>query len=766
LNTPARPLALKSATFADHEPVYSDLPGQIPGVTGPTFGRPDMWPGDNVRRPANTVKAAWRCDFPGDPTGNLLIREVAFCMLHPTHSALQEAGIFLPPGKWGLRRTAQSCFDLARLRTWAQEQDMPDDFGLWDPADWQAFIDSRSRVTEPSSVRKVVSSVRHLMIFSPVLTGVPTLEDPWPGNSSAQVAESVWTDELSTPAIPPEVWWPLLRAAWAYIDSFAPDILAERDRRQAEPVSGPPPQMDSDRELEAWLANPGTSIPLNPRNRGQARRGEVNWRRASKLATNGHTPVLFAAEKPHGLKRRRRVLEWLAETGRSHIGPVREPSFTPPAEKQLTHRDRVLLEWLDSPDNLIPVHPADDQVAWAGEPNWTELARLVYGRHINVFALGSKDKAMLRRQWVCEVARDPNRTIATDHGLNPRMLRAACYVFVAALTAMRDSEIHEIERGALAQYYGAPALASRKVKGDDSRPRGYWWIIAPVAQAIAVAEQLTWHDTRVFTAVTAGLAQGGDGGFDAARDIDDFIATVNANREHTGLEEIPEALVRPHMFRHTMSIIAAQEPDGEIALGLQLKHAARRAMANRTTLAYGKPDARWAKEFDNQLQVAAAKKLVSLLQARRAGKVIAVGPGAARFHAGLDKVNDVIEQSTVLRAQLADERLEITLLRDEFADLHLGTVNHCLWNAPTAECQNQLPPEQRGQTPLLGACQPARCRNSVLTLAHERIWRMEEADLVSLLKKKLSKPLREQALTRLAEVRSATMQFDKMRENA
>jgi hypothetical protein len=54
----------------------------------------------------------------------------------------------------------------------------------------------------------------------------------------------------------------------------------------------------------------------------------------------------------------------------------------------------------------------------------------------------------------------------------------------------------------------------------------------------------------------------------------------------------------------------------------------------------------------------------------------------------------------------------------------------------------------------------------VLTLAHERIWRMEEADLVSLLKKKLSKPLREQALTRLAEVRSATMQFDKMRENA
>ncbi|MXG28024.1 hypothetical protein [Streptomyces sp. YIM 132580] len=483
------------------------------------------------------------------------------------------------------------------------------------------------------------------------------------------------------------------------------------------------------------------------------------------LATNGRTHVLFAAENRLGLKRRQRVLAWLADTGRSHTGPVRVPSFAPPADERLTHNDRVLREWLENQDNLIPVHPVDDQVAWAGEPNWTELARLVYGQPSNVFGHGNKARAEQRRQWVCEVARDPNPTIATDHGLNLRMLRAACYVFVAALTAMRDSEIHEIERGALTQYYGAPALASRKVKGDDSSPRGYWWNIEPVAQAIAVAEQLTWHDTRVFTAVTP-LAGGGHGGFDAARDIDNFIATVNTNREHTGLEDIPEALVRPHMFRHTMSIIAAQEPDGEITLGLQLKHAARRAMANRTPLAYGKPDARWAKEFDNQLQVAAAKKLVSLLQARRAGQVIAVGPGAARFHAGLDKVNDVIEQSATLRVQIADERLEITLLRDEFADLHLGTVNHCLWNAPTAECQNQLPPDQRGQAPLLGACQPSRCRNSVLTLAHEPIWRMEEAALVSLLKRKLSKPRREQALARLAEVRSATAEFNKMRENA
>ena len=47
-----------------------------------------------------------------------------------------------------------------------------------------------------------------------------------------------------------------------------------------------------------------------------------------------------------------------------------------------------------------------DQVAWAGEPNWTELTRLVYGQPSNVFGHGSKDRAAERRQWVREVRLD------------------------------------------------------------------------------------------------------------------------------------------------------------------------------------------------------------------------------------------------------------------------------------------------------------------------------------------------------------------------
>ncbi|MEU6706556.1 hypothetical protein [Streptomyces wuyuanensis] len=219
---------------------------------------------------------------------------------------------------------------------------------------------------------------------------------------------------------------------------------------------------------------------------------------------------------------------------------------------------------------------------------------------------------------------------------------------------------------------------------------------------MAVAERLSWHDSHIFATLappSGFLPEGtrGRAGFDAFRDIDFFIENINKTLERTRLEPIPEGLVRPHMFRKTMAIITAQQPDGEIALGIQLKHAARRALANRVTAGYGRMDANWSKEFDNQLELAAARKLVELLKARRQGDPVAVGPGAARLHAGLDKVIKAMDSDPHLQAQIVDERMQVSLLRDEFAQLHFGMINHCLWQASTAECQNQLPPEQRGQ---------------------------------------------------------------------
>lgn len=321
--------------------------------------------------------------------------------------------------------------------------------------------------------------------------------------------------------------------------------------------------------------------------------------------------------------------------------------------------------------------------------------------------------------------------------------------------------IQELQRGALTEHFGSPALRSLKHKGENTAREEMWWIIEPVARVLAVLEQLSWHPSHLFATVAVPTLTNapprGRIGIAADDAIDAFIAHVNAHRGRTGLTEIPAAPIRPHQLRKTMSVITAQQPDGEIALGIQLKHAARRALANRTTHGYGQPDATWAAEFDNHLGWAAAGQLATLLHDRAGGKAVVVGPGAGRLHDGLDHVLDALGPHGGLQAHHADEATVRALLREEFTDLRLGTLNHCLWQPDTAECQSGLPDDQRGQAPLIGACQPARCRNSTITAAHAPIWIAEEHDLMATLKdRRLAPARREAVLTRLADVQRIT----------
>ena len=104
------------------------------------------------------------------------------------------------------------------------------------------------------------------------------------------------------------------------------------------------------------------------------------------------------------------------------------------------------------------------------------------------------------------------------------MLRNACYVLVVGLSMMRDSEIHEISPGSIVDYYGTPAIKSTKGKHDPNLPVKHWWITAPVAEAVVVAEQLSTPTTGFSGPCSANEAV-------VARSdqmLDAFIAHVNA----------------------------------------------------------------------------------------------------------------------------------------------------------------------------------------------------------------------------------------------
>jgi hypothetical protein len=295
-------------------------------------------------------------------------------------------------------------------------------------------------------------------------------------------------------------------------------------------------------------------------------------------------------------------------------------------------------------------------------------------------------------------------------------LRDASFCLVAALSMMRDSEIHEIRRCAVVQHYNAPAIKSALHKGRAGRPGKHWWITEPVAEAITLAEIVSIHADRVFAPLKRPEnteAVHGD------RMIDAFITEVNTSRPWTGLEEIPDGRVRPHMFRRTMAMLTDQFPGSEIALGIQLKHVAARALANRTTLSYAAGDTQWAELLGTALEATRFRRFKDLYGQHKEGKTIGYGPGAERVREVFDGIISTV------KANGGDARVEDDMLRKARITIRFGMLNNCLFdeaNPKGAVClENAVIPA--GHTgPLEGRCRPDRCRNSMIGIEHVPIY--------------------------------------------
>lgn len=102
------------------------------------------------------------------------------------------------------------------------------------------------------------------------------------------------------------------------------------------------------------------------------------------------------------------------------------------------------------------------------------------------------------------------------------------------------------------------------------------------------------------------------------------------------------------------------------------------------------------------------------------------------------------------------------LLRDEFATVRLGTLNHCLGDPSKALCLEGASTAVKAGGPIPSMCQPATCRNSVITDKHLPIWKHEESDLLEKLKdKKMADVHRQRLETQLVDIRRITQQEPK-----
>ncbi len=663
--------------FRADEPVLQQHP-LIEGAVVPSFADAvwDLSAADGAMNVPPFAKVVKFSLFP-TATWASVARIILMAQLNPNHPVLRSSHIH----RSSVRGTnVLTVVELARvlgdLARWVEQHGLGP-LSLWSEGDGLAFVELPPDAQPPSDGTRLkrAGALRALHVYRELLPGGGLRADPFDGQALPKAIGYRQPDACTGRLVPQEVFWPLLRAAWTYLDTFSDDILDARDEWERLQKRTPARKATA-AVLEVWRLDRSAIVPLHT-SAGFWPVDEPNWRLLSlQLGLREYT------------------------LGQGQTGPVKAAHAH---ARDLVRRGRTVRGGLAEP-----------------------LAR---------------------------VSRRDGSTGPWRDGLDPRSLtmevtalRAAAYVFIAAISGMRDSEIQDLQRGCLAVGHAGPVLRSRKWKHSDGRP-ATWAVIDPVARAIEVLERLSQHETHLFAPSFKRAGPTRRAGIDANHDIEVFIDHVNDIAESAGLQPIPPAHVTTHMFRHTFAVIAADEPFAEIAVGWQLKHAANRILTTQAHL--DREGTGWDTDIATEQTRSAIDALYQSFTGYLDGGTIAGGGGARRaaFFDGL-----AAEVAERFPGHTGDDEVIKPFLRTAAQNFYPGTLNDCAFDASLARCLTGVDPSDRS-TPVLSACQPGRCPNATIEEKHRPVWAAARGRLADLLgRKDLSEPKRALLDAELAEV--------------
>lgn len=383
----------------------------------------------------------------------------------------------------------------------------------------------------------------------------------------------------------------------------------------------------------------------------------------------------------------------------------------------------ALLDWTEQ-GGLLPLHTGFGRTKHQrGEANTTLLERLL-GINANVLSPASHQYMPDAVALVTKAAADPQRTtfgglhiptavVSHSDGTNSTwvdelglgeteylesVLRAACYVLIASLTGMRDSEIQELTSDSHTTKDGLAALKSIQHKGSNNPDgeRRIWWAPRPVIRTIEVLGNLARHDTYLFARSSRNA-----GSYIPSRDVARLIAFVNDNPAQRpgrgrglGLEHIaiPNGqAINATSLRRAFSVFATTRPGAELGLGIQLGHSAWRMTTGY--MSDGQQQA--VRLMDDERKRVLHNDAAVLLQ----DDSPVAGPAAHRVTGFRAQIITNPDRADRLTATLAER-------------LHLGLTNDCMWNPATSSCG--------GDRPKLGdhVCVGVDCTNALLRPAH------------------------------------------------
>lgn len=283
----------------------------------------------------------------------------------------------------------------------------------------------------------------------------------------------------------------------------------------------------------------------------------------------------------------------------------------------------------------------------------------------------------------------------------PSVLRGACYVMIASLSAMRDSELQALKRGAVVHHPDAPEIKSMTFKGTGvfGRPRS-WWIPTVVESAVSSLEALT-QTKRLFARSGRTGDAGDDGEYKPHRDIRrlvDFANSAPSQRPGRGRDlglapiRIPRGqAINARSLRRSFCVYAAAYPGMEVGIGVQLGHASLRVTGS------------YMRDRHHAASVALDDERAKVVRQAVADLI----------HSDVPIGGPSGEYLTAVRAQVVADPGRAELLISRAAEnYHLGQTNDCAYRQETAACG------PGGPKLADRICATTNCPNAVVHIKH------------------------------------------------
>lgn len=801
---------VSSDIFADTEDVFLSRPDRIAGAPACLFSE-QVWDATGVLpRRANIGRHQLRIIFPQHPAWSLRSREIAMTLLNSTDPRLLARSVSFGSRTFSLAHVRSRCETYKTVAAWQTAQGLPDDISAWGARDWVAMVEAEiARGVKNGTVRNLICAIRDLVFLGPILTGGGIASDPWNGKATKLIAKGAVAGR--TEVIAPARWIPLIGACWTYIDTFAEDILSLRVSHQCDLRPGMPEwrrrsEVSDDELLTAYLESSGAVIPAKTRDGGP----DPSWWRLSKLVTADRSSAIFKEDRAAGRRRREMVYQALANNVARYVALTAsefENLLAQGISKKLAGSDaetivriqgadEMLDAWIDAASNRVAVTSTElcsspGKIA-EDDINWALMERIVFRSEGVTGLLGKGWATSVRRRrkllklarsgrvfasasgvGVMGVPRDctgftlvgaPGRQIPWRESMSDyearcelRALRASCYVFIAAITMMRYSEIQDMKRGCIRTDYGVASVKSHLYKGRSGKTVAHWWIIDEVATAIRVLERLSCHPEYLFARFVDGELENPEPGIRSGLEIAFLLDHLAATGARSGIAPVPEGpVISARALRRTTASISRELGGNELAVSHQLKHAINYGYSNVTS-AYMAPDPAWADLLNTNRSEDNLEHMVTVVQQSARTSASLAGRGGERL---TQQIAQAVEQSAgpgYPGSVLSDEELAI-LLRKIAPQIRFGPANACLYDEENALCRRDATTEIQG--PLLGLCQPSRCANSVIGTEHMPVWVTELQTLQKTIASPRVSPPRRQALSeRITDVQHVLSQL-------